>query len=97
MLLVGCGVRKVGGVKAPVDGYAHYCLNFHTTQQVQGRYEGAEMTEEQYKRVMFSRDLDIANACLEGLLKNGYKAVLYIDRVKKRLFTELLLESNREV
>ncbi len=38
---------------------------------------------DQYKRVMFSRDLDIANACLEGLLKNGYKAVLYIDRVKK--------------
>jgi hypothetical protein len=32
---------------------------------------------------MFNENIDIASSCLEGLLKNKYKAILYVDKIKK--------------
>lgn len=37
----------------------------------------------EYERVLVSRNIGIASACLEGLKKNNYDAVLFVDKIRK--------------
>ena len=45
-----------------------------------------------YKRVVLTRNYDIACACLAGLKSNGYTAILFSDKIKKETVYRVIVK-----